>query len=349
MGWRGAIDVWGNDHYLGHIHRVMNFFTRPTQTAILGDHMSSQWIDDVEFFKRSKRLEERVLKWHKGHQVFNITGNHDVGYAGDLTAHRLNRWRVRFGEPNSISLLDTEASAPGSRPVRVIVLNNLHLDGPALDEDLRKTTHHFLQRVPKDGTTTILLTHIPLHKEAGLCVDGPYVSYYDQPHSLLREQNHLSPESSKAVLDQIYDTADGVVLTGHDHQGCHTMHSQALEKANPWTASRFSRHNFNLAKQSKVKVIEEVTVRSVMGQYSGNSGVLTGVYNSRNRTWHFAYQAIPFIHNTGWWIVHVTRIVVTIWFTGYFLMLKTRPGRSLCSDVRKAASRRPTRVKLRLG
>ena len=102
MGWRGVIDLWGNDHYLGHIHRTMRAFVRPTQTVILGDHMSSQWIDDAEFYRRSQRFEDKVLQWRSGQVRYNISGNHDIGYAGDLTSHRLTRWHLKFGPSNFV-------------------------------------------------------------------------------------------------------------------------------------------------------------------------------------------------------------------------------------------------------
>lgn len=318
MGWRGALDIFGNDLYLGHIHRVMAFFTKPTHTVVLGDHMSSQWIDDAEFKMRTRRLKERILRFQDSDFVFNVTGNHDIGYSGDMTRDRINRWKDAFGPVNYISEIDTALLAPGSTILRFVVLNDLHLDGPAWDEGMRGDTHAFLQHIPKDGATTILLTHLPMHKDAGLCNDIPYMSYYDYPRVLLREQNHLSPESTKAVLDQIFIGSKGVILSGHDHVGCDVIHvRQPASSATSWLAEKAS-------KGHKTGVPEH-TVRSMMGQFGGSSGLLSTVYDPISG-WSFSFKAAHFIHNTWWWVINILNIVATCYFILYSIFAWSKVG-----------------------
>lgn len=338
MGWRGSLDLWGNDHYLGHIHSTMRRFVRPTHTIILGDHMSSQWIDDVEFAMRSKRLEDRVLRWRPDDERFNITGNHDVGYAGDMTRFRINRWSQRFGPTNFITHVDTEKYVPGSKALRVIGLNDLHLDGPALDEDLRGQTHLFLQQIPQTKEATILLTHIPMHKEAGLCVDEPHMAYYDYPHVLLREQNHLSPESTQAVLGRVFSDG-GIILTGHDHEGCRTIHLEPSSTNQFWTAEKYQQKRLAQlqrdARNGAANVIEEITVRSVMGQYSGNAGVLAARYDPSTMTWNFKYQAVPFVHNTAWWLINILTLISGVYLAAYVMV-----GKRGMESLRRVRSKR---------
>lgn len=334
MGWRGRLDIWGNDYYLSHIHASMRRFVRPTQTVVLGDHMSSQWIDDVEFAQRSKRMEDRILRWEPDDIRFNITGNHDVGYAGDMTQYRINRWTNRFGPTNFITYIDTGSTIPDAQSIRVIGLNDLHLDGPALDEDLRGKTHSFLQHIPQTNETTILLTHIPLHKQEGLCVDGPFMSYYDFPKVMLREQNHLSPESTKVVLEIIFN-GDGFVLSGHDHEGCRVKHIAPTNPLEYWTAIKHDGKSSEHKDEAPLKTIEEVTVRSVMGQYSGNSGLLVGRYDAKLSKWVFQYKGVLFIHNTVWWIINILTLISGVHLAAYVMV-----GRRGLASLRRIRSER---------
>ncbi|ORY80505.1 hypothetical protein BCR37DRAFT_359566 [Protomyces lactucae-debilis] len=338
MGWRGALDIWGNDHYLGHIHRVTAFFARPTQTVVLGDHLSSQWIDDAEFRRRAKRMEARFLRFKPSDVVFNISGNHDIGYAGEMTRHRLNRWHDKFGPSNYVYTLPSTELPDGADPVRFVGINDLHLDGPAEDEPSREQTHAFLQTLPNDAAATILLAHVPLYKDLGLCVDEPRMEYYQFPRVLLKAQNHLSPESTAALLDRAIGHAGGIVLTGHDHEGCHTFHSKARDGQGTWFGSKWNAQAFATAKTLNEQVVEEVTVRSVMGQYHGNVGLLTARWDSEGRRWTFKYQAIPFVHNTVWWIIKIVSFIVPLTLGALHLGRRTVRGRQAEQGLKRWVS-----------
>ena len=344
MGLRGAIDIWGNDHYLWHIHRAMRFFVRPTHTVILGDHMSSQWISDEEFHRRADRMEKKVLKWPEGHEVFNVTGNHDIGYAGDMTIERLGRWHERFGAHNFIHAIDHETLSPGSTAIRVVVLNDLLLDGPAYEERLRNDTHEFLNQIPKDGVTTILLTHVPLFKYAGICRDPPYMAY-DAATSVLKEQNHLSHESSRKLLHHLYDDGEGIIVNGHDHEGCLAQHRQL--PGGDWLPSGTQQKGSHATDRIDAKIVEEVTVRSVMGQYGGNSGLLTGAYSTARKKWHFQYTAVPFVHNTLWWMSHIVTGLVLFFLAARMALRRTVVGRQVRSSLVNMLLRRTRSRKMR--
>lgn len=328
MGWRGAVDIWGYDHYLGHIYRTMRFFARPTHTAVLGDLLSSQWIDDAEFRKRAGRMK-RILRWDDGESsILAAAGNHDIGYASDITTHRVNRWVDVFGPLNSERQVGSELVG-GASPLRLLVINDLMLDGPAFSEDMRGGTHAYLHGVTsKPGTTTILLAHVPMHKEPGVCVDSPSMQYLEQPSIMLSGQNHLSPESSKATLDALFSVSDGVVLTGHDHEGCRVLHFPPIQAQGFWEAVPFSRAAKREAEAGGRKYVEEVTVRSVMGQYGGNTGLLLGDVDAQGR-WHFTYKAVPFVHNTVWWVMNIAVAVIVVWLTACTTLGRTAVGRQV--------------------
>jgi hypothetical protein len=81
---------------------------------------------------------------------------------------------------------------------------------------------------------TILLTHIPLHKEAGICMDAPHFEFEFGPYtSRIKEQNHLSYDADMGILESIFGMSGhpnapargmGIILNGHDHEGCDVYH-----------------------------------------------------------------------------------------------------------------------------
>ena len=58
---RKQLDLFGNDFYLAHVYRTLHWFTYPSHTAVLGDLLGSQWVDDVEFESRGRRYWGRVF------------------------------------------------------------------------------------------------------------------------------------------------------------------------------------------------------------------------------------------------------------------------------------------------
>ncbi|KAK5001787.1 hypothetical protein LTR28_012229, partial [Elasticomyces elasticus] len=119
--YRKRLDLWGNDYYLAHIYRTVHWWTAPTHVTVLGDLLGSQWVSDEEFERRSERFWKRVFKhgervsekittssmtetlgedgaWNR--RVINVAGNHDIGYAGDIDEHRIERFERAFGRVN---------------------------------------------------------------------------------------------------------------------------------------------------------------------------------------------------------------------------------------------------------
>jgi hypothetical protein len=181
-------------------------------------------------------------------RVINIAGNHDVGYAGDLDVSRVARFEKAFGSvnwdiwftlPPNPNATDATEAPPA---LRIVILNTMNIDAPAWNYELQTETYSFMNHIittsrPVEDKThaTVLLTHIPLEKEPGICVDSPYFSYFDEG-SGIKEQNMLSEHSSKTVLQGVFGMSDnqftpaegmgrrGIVLNGHDHEGCDVMH-----------------------------------------------------------------------------------------------------------------------------
>lgn len=397
---RKVVDLWGNDWYLAHIYRTMHWWARPSHVTVLGDLIGSQWVGEEEFEERGRRYWGRVMRggerveddvtdcgggveeerkervfglgdgcWERS--VVNVAGNHDIGYAGDVTRERMERfervfgranWDVRFEYPKG--LVEGE-NVPS---LHMVVLNSLVLDTPALDEEVQKETYGYMNdvigqrlRPVEDSTSfTLLLTHLPLFKKEGVCVDGPKFEFWGnddggghyRPRGL-KEQNHLSRHASEpGILESIYgfkgDVAAaaqgkgrvGLILNGHDHEGCDTWHyipsnrtwnsseTLAPNKKTKWEVTRWHDADQDISHTG----VREVTVRSMMGDFAGNAGLLSAWFDFEERRWKYDMQMCRLGTQHIWWAVHILDLITAGLVIGIFALKLASPSRS--EDVR---------------
>ena len=358
--WQKRIDLVGNDLYLAHVYRTMHWYARPTHVTVLGDLLGSQWISDDEFRRRGNRYWKTVFRggqpvgvnesdfkvaeelqsessWAK--TIINVAGNHDIGYAGDLNETHINRFEQLFGKVNWEAQFRTskiaENGCPDKPEIRIVVLNSMNLDTRAISSTFQVDTYNFINNViinsrPVEDrcTFTVLLTHIPLYKDAGICVDPPFFDYYNSGEAKggIREQNHISYGSSKGILEGIYGMTgnhqargqgmgrNGIILTGHDHEGCDVYHHVSMNnetKESTWSATKWSESQ-GVASSGVIPGIREVTVRSMMGAYSGNAGLLTVWFNSDSGKWDFDYANCTLGVQHVWWFIHIADFVVLL-------------------------------------
>ena len=365
--YRKRLDHFGNDYYLGHIYRTLHWWTDPTHVTALGDLVGSQWIDDAEFEDRGWRFWNRVFRhglrvpedvasypaddvrgtrlgddaelWRR--RVINVAGNHDVGYAGDLSQERMDRFLKVFGNPNyelrfQLPVNSTKAvtdEGENSVPeLRIVVINDMNLDTPASSSELQAASYKFLNDViltSKDVNRaahfTLVLTHIPMHKKAGICVDGPFFDFFNGTYENgVKEQNHLSDTASKGFLEGIFGMngnenvpghgfgRDGLILTGHDHEGCDTYHyiNQTSEGERLWEAQRWrDALSTGLINRPGIPGMREITVRSMMGAFQGNAGLLSLWFDEETWDWKFEFANCEFGAQHIWWIVHVLDLI----------------------------------------
>ncbi|KAL4808955.1 hypothetical protein BDV18DRAFT_133588 [Aspergillus unguis] len=398
-GARKRLDLLGNDYYLAHIYRTLHWWARPTHVTVLGDLIGSQWVSDEEFARRGQRYWERVFEageraddlitrsgqegygdgneqgevevveelpssssW--ANRIINIVGNHDIGYSGDASEHRIKRfedvfgranWDIRFQHPTVKVKAGVEGEEKVLNPtLHLINLNTLTLDGPAYSQDIQNHGYTYINDlishrsypVEDRSTFTLLLTHLPLHKPEGVCTDGPYFTYFDKDDDSdkqryksggLREQNHLSEHVSvNGVLQGIFGMnghgskgRNGLILTGHDHEGCDVIHS--LHKSTPaenndnsepdtpsesedqdpwsWNATRYTHMT---PPDPTTASIREITLRSMMGEYGGNAGLLSIWFDTAAAEWKYAVQMCPAGVQHIWWAVHVVDLITVI-------------------------------------
>ncbi|CCK69930.1 Ted1p KNAG_0D01790 [Huiozyma naganishii CBS 8797] len=368
--YRSRLDIFGNDHFLGHIYSTMSKRLHPDYVVVMGDLFSSQWIGDSEFYNRTRRYVSRLFHrdttpleaiqrenhdedglykvdwdaWGKqfereaqnntfqfGFQdihswdpqrdeflMVNLTGNHDVGYSGDATYQHLARFQQIFGKDNYW----IEYNAGTDKAWRIVVLNDLLLEGPALQPEFVQYTWEFLYQLFErnfDGST-VLLTHIPFHKEEGLCYDGPELRYYPEvferePYkaNLLRSQNHISEEVTNKVFNLVFSNdKPGIVLVGHDHEGCEVVYNRFNDQGE-WVAAKDTVEGADYH-------LKEVTVRSMMGEFNGNTGLLTGHFNTNQKQWEWTFTLCPFAIQHAWWFAKAAALVAGFVWSLYIVL-----------------------------
>ncbi|KAJ8109648.1 hypothetical protein ONZ43_g6073 [Nemania bipapillata] len=382
---RKHVDLFGNDFYLAHIYRTLRWWTKPTHVTVLGDLLGSQWIRDPEFNRRSSRFWNRSFKgaeripdeiaqypaedynvsgilgkedseaalWQR--RLINVVGNHDVGYAGDLTPERLERFELAFGKASyelrfelpiedpivNATVFDPETNPESNRllpELRIININNMNLDTPALDQSLQDSTYAFINAVIHTSTAvefkghfTLVLTHMPLYKPEGVCVDSPFFDFHEGGG--VKEQNQLSADASKGFLEGIYGLSGndkapaggtgrrGVILNGHDHEGCDTYHyiNQSLPSdERQWNISRWdAARKDQLPGKPGLPGIREITVRSMMADFDGNAGLLSIWFDQDSWEWKYEFAACELGRQYYWWFVHVFDIILLIILAAY--------------------------------
>ena len=398
---RKRIDLLGNDYYLAHIYRTLHWWTQPTHVTVLGDLIGSQWVTDGEFEQRGQRYWNRVFVGaHRAEdditrgngggfetrvslddkswttRMINIAGNHDIGYAGDVSESRVARFERVFGRANWDVRFEYSRSgkeAQEAQPtLHVVVLNSLNLDTPALSPELQQASFEFINSVISSrsrpvedrSSFTLLLTHLPLHKPTGVCVDEPYFDFYDFDDAEgrfkaggVKEQNHLSYHGSRhGVLEGIFGInhdpdapgggrgRNGLILTGHDHEGCDVWHHipanmtiaedrpEGSNKEANWQATRWS----NAEPDTAHAGIREITLRSMMGEFGGNAGLLSAWFDFGIGEWKYEVQMCKFGVQHIWWAVHVLDIVTAVLGFAWAIMhvYSKEKGLSKASEVK---------------
>ncbi|OXV07681.1 hypothetical protein Egran_04554 [Elaphomyces granulatus] len=385
---RKRLDLFGNDYYLAHIYRTLHWWSRPTHVAVLGDLIGSQWVTDGEFEQRGWRYWNRVFRggervWDEvaiagetgdqetlkrydspwARKIINVVGNHDIGYSGDVSTGRLERFERVFGPANwdlrfRHALEDTNGHSTVSPTLQIINLNGLTLDGPALEPQIQSDSYAYINDViaqrsypVEDRTTfTLLLTHVPLHKREGICADAPHFELHDADDEEgeesvprfrdggLKEQNHLSEQiSSAGIFQGIFGLSgdenvaghgwgrNGLILTGHDHTGCDVVHfvNQSAVPSEPesgpwhWDAIRYASGSSSSSRHTPS--MREVTLRSMMGEYGGNAGLLSVWFDPDPAVneWRYTITTCAAGVQHIWWAVHgislATGLMLTLW------------------------------------
>jgi len=287
QGIYGQIDLMYNDAYFRHIVSNIMKYLSPTHVFVLGDLFSSQYTSDREFESRLRRYES--IFENVNVPVYNITGNHDLGYAGEVTPQRLQRFEKVFGKVNDEVIIADHV---------IGIVNSVNVD-VSLEKELQKQTWEHMNKLSaqakKGNMPLIMMTHIPLHKETfeeknfeniwtkqkklEPCAERSYTVFNSNGH--IDVQNMILPESTQTILNSIEPS---FVFSGHDHDGCIYRHNE--------------------------KTVE-YTIRSMMGEFGGYAGIFEIHRNGPSDPEPFSYYYTPctFVSTTTTTVTFIVTIV----------------------------------------
>jgi hypothetical protein len=117
----------------------------PSHVVVMGDLFSFQGTTDDEFAERLARYKYIFNSAITSSTIINITGNHDIGYADEISTKVLTRFENFFGPSNfhfSIPLQCDLNNDSISDMVQVGIINNLMLD-PSRDRDIQYAVWSF--------------------------------------------------------------------------------------------------------------------------------------------------------------------------------------------------------------
>lgn len=321
-------------------------------------------------------------------RIINVVGNHDIGYAGDINENRAKRFERAFGKVNyelrfelpltNPSLAETlfndekNPNRDSDRLIpelRIVVLNDMNLDTPAASSKLQDDTYSFVNAVINTaaavefkGQFTVVLTHIPLYKPEGVCVDDPFFDFHGHDGTL-KEQNQLSAAASKGFLEGILGMSGdtnaaaggrgrrGIILNGHDHEGCDTWHyinqTAADLDERGWEVKRWRQATAaGIVGQAGLPGAREITVRSMMGDFGGNAGLLSIWFDEASWEWKAEYATCPLGRQHFWWAVHVLDLIVVVGLLlSWLVTVLSAVGLDIDRVVHKSVARPCTRPK----
>ena len=104
---------------------------------------------------------------------------------------------------------------------------------------------------------------------------------------------------------------NGIILTGHDHEGCDVYHHLPAHEdpeARRWNASRW-KESVEIRSQADIPGLREITVRSMMGDFGGNAGLLSAWFDDEVGEWRFEYSTCSIGVQHIWWAIHVLFLV----------------------------------------
>lgn len=134
-----------------------------------------------------------------------------------------------------------------------------------LREKQELEVNNFIKQVAETAKgPVVLLTHIPLHKPEGICVDPPMIRMNS---GRVLKQNYLSVETTKMLIKTLKPKW---VISGHAHDGCLLEHKIVNRETMEIAHRNLTISEANEVAKSLNDRVIEITCRSAMGEFGGN-------------------------------------------------------------------------------
>jgi hypothetical protein len=116
------------------------------------------------------------------------------------------------------------------------------------------------------------------------------------------------------------------MLNGHDHAGCDTYHYINQTNGTDPSQRQWQVSSWSEAQDKKIPGSEgipgrrEITVRSMMGDFGGNVGLLSLWFDKESWEWKYEYSTCPLGSQVFWWFVHIWDVCVLVWLQLYAVL-----------------------------
>ncbi|KAF7843707.1 metallophosphoesterase 1-like [Senna tora] len=224
---------------------------KPDVVLFLGDYfdggpylMDEEWQKSFSRFKHIFGLNEQGK--YTDMQVYNIPGNHDIGYEylHSQMPQVIRRYEETFGIRNyRFEVGNVDFIAIDAQTLDVSLHNPLQPSG-------QEFNCNWLPKLGNEVHPRVLLTHIPLYRPdntyCGPQRSAPIVNQRVSRTSFdkdIRYQNYVTEDSSKNLMDMIKPK---LILSGHDHDQCTVTHQSKFGPIKEQTLGTISWQQGNL-------------------------------------------------------------------------------------------------------
>ena len=105
---------------------------------------------------------------------------------------------------------------------------------------------------------------------------------------------------------------NGIILTGHDHEGCDVYH-YGFKNSSEWYAKRWgSKEAKEALTDEDVPGMREVTVRSMMGEFGGHAALVSAWWDAKEGKWEIEVGGCDLGVQHIWWAVHIIDFIAII-------------------------------------
>ncbi|XBW36239.1 hypothetical protein QEN19_001820 [Hanseniaspora menglaensis] len=196
---------------------------KPDYNLFMGDLFDGgRYWEDSYWYNEYERFQKIFPQINKGcKNIFNLPGNHDIGFGETVLKESLERFNQNFGSTNTrIEILGTSTVIYIIDTISLSDTDSPEIQGVVLDYLNEISTHHFKSKDEK----RILVTHVPLFRNPNIQTCGPHRES-KKPFPIMQGDQYqtvISAELSELVLNSV---KPDLVLSGDDHDYCEIEHT----------------------------------------------------------------------------------------------------------------------------
>lgn len=196
---------------------------KPDYNLFMGDLFDGgRYWGDSYWYKEFDRFQDIFYQINTGAKnVFNLAGNHDIGFGETVLKESFERFNKYFGSTNKrIEIANTNTVIYIIDTIALSDTDSVEIQGNVLDYLKEIETLH-----PKlENEKRILMTHVPLYRDPLVQTCGSHRES-TKPFPIMKGDQYqtvIEDELSQLVLNSV---KPDLVLSGDDHDYCEIEHT----------------------------------------------------------------------------------------------------------------------------